>query len=197
MSPMGSVEGTSIHSADKDDYAIYSRPKSPDQQMSSLMTTSCPPSAFLTSESHWSPSQKNVKGRTDIYSNDAFTSPKHSVSTTSSTSTTTTTNSTSLFNFASMTSLPPRPPSFRLRSRDNLVSGVGSNSSPSHHHPHYNHHFRDSGHASLGSSDDISSAPPLPPRLSCKLSVRVVRLDCQFELSVLVVCLSCLFELSI
>ena len=43
-----------------------------------------------------------------------------------------------------------------------------SGGSPSHHHPHYNHHFRDSGHVSLGSSDDISSAPPLPPRLSCK-----------------------------
>jgi hypothetical protein len=165
-------------SGDRDDYAIYSRPKSPSEPpMSSLMTTSCPPAAFLTSEFQtWSSNQNGTNRKSDdidigknvksgsIYSNENFAPPRPSAPTT----TTTTTTSTSLFNFTSMTSLPPRPPSFRLRSRDSLLSG----GSPSHHHPHYNHHFRDSGHASLGSSDDISSAPPLPPRLSCKIVIK-------------------------
>ncbi len=31
MSPMGSAEGTSMTSGDRDDYAIYSRPKSPSE----------------------------------------------------------------------------------------------------------------------------------------------------------------------
>ena len=184
MSPMGSAGGTSMTSGDRDDYAIYSRPKSPSEPpMSSLMTTSCPPAAFLTSDFQtWSSSQngttrksddidivKNVKS-SSIYSNENFAPPRPAAPTTT---TTTTTSSTSLFNFTSMTSLPPRPPSFRLRSRDSLLSG-GNGGSPSHHHPHYNHHFRDSGHASLGSSDDISSAPPLPPRLSCKNDMKKI-----------------------
>ena len=122
-----------------------------------------------------------IRSRNDIYSNDGFGSPKHSAaSQMSSNASTTTTTSTSLFNFTSMTSLPPRPPSFRLRSRENsATSGV------SHHHPHYNHHFRDSGHASLGSTDDISSssAPPLPPRLSCKSSAPRINLNILGQLS--------------
>ena len=158
---MGSA---SINSCERDDGDIYSRPKTPEPTSMSLMTTSCPPSAFLASEfaSKRSVIDNDARtrgGRNDIYSNDSFGSPKHSSASVS------TTTSTSLFNFTSMTSLPPRPPSFRLRSRENS----SSTTSGSHHHPHYNHHFRDSGHASLGSSDDISSAPPLPPRLSCKL----------------------------
>ena len=165
-SPMGSA---SINSCERDGGDIYSRPKTPEPTSVSLMTTSCPPSAFLASEfaSKRSVIDGDVRtrgGRNDIYSNDSFGSPKHSTASVS------TTTSTSLFNFTSMTSLPPRPPSFRLRSRENS----SSTTSGSHHHPHYNHHFRDSGHASLGSSDDISSAPPLPPRLSCKLPPVVV-----------------------
>ena len=124
LSPMGSAEGTSITSVDRDEYAIYSRPKSPDQPMSSLMTTSCPPSAFLTSDFQWTPSQQqqqqqqqngtalrgvdecDMRHKSGIYSNDSFSASKPVLSTA-------TTSSTSLFNFTSMTSLPPRPPSFR------------------------------------------------------------------------------------
>ena len=61
---------------------------------------------------------------------------------------------------------PPRPPSLRMRSyRENA-----------HHHHHFNHHHRDSGiHVSIGSSEDVSgSAPPLPPRSSCKQARRKV-----------------------
>ena len=54
---------------------------------------------------------------------------------------------------------PPRPPSLLRRNKP-------MNTSPHHHH--YYHHQRDSGHASIGSSEDLSLAPPLPPRYSCK-----------------------------
>ena len=53
---------------------------------------------------------------------------------------------------------PPRPPSLLRRNKP-------MNTSPHHHH--YYHHQRDSGHASIGSSEDLSLAPPLPPRYSC------------------------------
>ena len=52
---------------------------------------------------------------------------------------------------------PPRPPSLLRRNKP-------MNTSPHHHH--YYHHQRDSGHASIGSSEDLASAPPLPPRYS-------------------------------
>ena len=55
---------------------------------------------------------------------------------------------------------PPRPPSMRLKAYNEMTN----------HHHHYHHHHRDSGiHVpSIGSSEDVS-APPLPPRSSCKL----------------------------
>ena len=54
---------------------------------------------------------------------------------------------------------PPRPPSMRLKAYNEMTN----------HHHHYHHHHRDSGiHVpSIGSSEDVS-APPLPPRSSCK-----------------------------
>lgn len=57
---------------------------------------------------------------------------------------------------------PPRPPSLLRRAKP-------MNTSPHHHH--YYHHQRDSGHASIGSSEDLSPAPPLPPRYSSKLCI--------------------------
>ena len=57
---------------------------------------------------------------------------------------------------------PPRPPSLLRRNKP-------MNTSPHHHH--YYHHQRDSGHASIGSSEDLSLAPPLPPRYSCKYKI--------------------------
>ena len=59
---------------------------------------------------------------------------------------------------------PPRPPSLLRRNKP-------MNTSPHHHH--YYHHQRDSGHASIGSSEDLSLAPPLPPRYSCKYQVYI------------------------
>ena len=51
MSPMGTSASLNSSERDRgDDNDLYSRPKTPEQISASLMTTSCPPSAFLTSE---------------------------------------------------------------------------------------------------------------------------------------------------
>ena len=68
---------------------------------------------------------------------------------------------TSSYNYvwSSNYSPPPRPPSMRMKAYNEMTN----------HHHHYHHHHRDSGiHVpSIGSSEDVS-APPLPPRSSCK-----------------------------
>lgn len=73
--------------------------------------------------------------------------------------------STSAYNYVWSSNLdnysppPPRPPSIRMKAYNEMTN----------HHHHYHHHHRDSGiHAtSIGSSEDVS-APPLPPRSTCK-----------------------------
>jgi len=57
--------------------------------------------------------------------------------------------------------------SFRVRNHENIRLSSG------HHHPHYTHHLRDSGHSSLGGSD-FPGAPPLPPRCSCKTMINII-----------------------
>ena len=66
---------------------------------------------------------------------------------------------------------PPRPPSMRLKAYNEMTN----------HHHHYHHHHRDSGiHVpSIGSSEDVS-APPLPPRSSCKYPKGMSIDDSQF-----------------
>ena len=73
--------------------------------------------------------------------------------------------STSAYNYVWSSNLdhysppPPRPPSMRMKAYNEMTN----------HHHHYHHHHRDSGInvSSIGSSEDVS-APPLPPRSSCK-----------------------------
>ncbi len=103
ISPISSAEGASMTSGED---VIYTRAKSPEKN-SSIMTTSCPTSTFITSD--WNGTSRMIseddkRNRNDIYTNDSYSCPKIPPASSA--------QSTSIFNFTSMNSLPPRPPRF-------------------------------------------------------------------------------------
>ena len=164
---------------------IYSRPIELSQSQAKLiesnsngscgdvMTSSCPPaSLFRNSELPWSGSSgsNGISNVTEILASH----PHHKCHNMSRGDEIYSNGNSSVANFGPIVpklcsdrpystlmnnSPPPRPPSLLRRNKP-------MNTSPHHHH--YYHHQRDSGHASIGSSEDLSPAPPLPPRYSSK-----------------------------